>query len=221
MSLLPSKDPNGSDGEPRVIPVDSEDADDVLSALSSTTAREILAALHEQPAPPAELADRVDTSVQNAKYHLDSLEAAGAVEVTDTAYSEKGREMDVYAPANEPLVICAGDESDETGVRSLLTQSIGAVGALAFASLLVQQLLGAGVGALLGPPVRSGRTGGGTPEADLLANGTVSSTPTEALADGAGAVGGTVTAGIPPGVAFFAGGVAVLAAVAVMRYAEL
>jgi DNA-binding transcriptional ArsR family regulator len=111
MSLLPSR-PDASpsdDAGPRVIGVDSEDADDVLSALSSGTARDLLAALHEEPAPPSELADRVDTSLQNAQYHLDKLQRAGAVEVVDTAYSAKGREMDVFAPADQPLVIFAGD----------------------------------------------------------------------------------------------------------------
>jgi len=74
MSLLPSRDPAAPDAEPRVIGVDSEDADDVLAALSAGTARKLLAELNETPAPPGELADRVDTSLQNAQYHLQKLE---------------------------------------------------------------------------------------------------------------------------------------------------
>jgi len=146
MSLLPSRPdaPEAENAEPRVIDVDSDDADDVLAALSSSTARELLAELHEQPAPPAELADRIDTSVQNAQYHLDKLRDAGAIEVVDTAYSEKGREMDVFAPADQPLVIYAGDEAEGSTLRTALSRLLGAVGVLAGASLAVQALFGDG-----------------------------------------------------------------------------
>ena len=144
MSLLPSK-PEASapdDAEPRVIGVDSEDAEDVLSALSSETARKLLSEIHDDPAAPSELADRVDTSLQNAQYHLEKLENAGAVAVVDTAYSAKGREMDVYAPADQPLVIFAGDDDDSSLLRSALSRLLGAVGILGLASLAIQQLYG-------------------------------------------------------------------------------
>ncbi len=146
MSLLPSK-PEASppdDADPRVIGVDSEDADDVLAALSSETARELLTELHDDPASPSELADRVDTSLQNAQYHLEKLESAGAIAVVDTAYSAKGREMDVYAPADQPLVIFAGDDSDSSLLQSALSRLLGAVGVLGVASLAIQQLYGDG-----------------------------------------------------------------------------
>jgi DNA-binding transcriptional ArsR family regulator len=146
MSLLPSK-PEASppdDAEPRVVGVDSEDADDVLAALSSETARKLLAELHDDPAAPSELADRVDTSLQNAQYHLEKLENAGAVAVVDTAYSAKGREMDVYAPADQPLVIFAGDD-DSSLLQSALSRLLGAVGILGLASLAIQQLYGEGL----------------------------------------------------------------------------
>jgi DNA-binding transcriptional ArsR family regulator len=158
MSLLPSEpDTEPPDASPRVIGVDSEDAEDVLAALSSDTARELLSVLHEEPAPPSRLADEVDTSLQNAQYHLEKLEGAGAVEVVDTAYSEKGREMDVYAPADQPLVIFAGDGGEST-LRSALSRLLGAVGVLAVASLAVQGLVGEG--GLLDAPVETGGGGG-------------------------------------------------------------
>ncbi len=158
MSLLPSK-PDASPSEdagPRVIGVDSEDADEVLSALSSETARNILAEVHDDPAPPSELAERVDTSLQNAQYHLESLEDAGAVEVVDTAYSAKGREMDVYAAADQPLVIFAGDQEDSSVLRTAIQRLVGALGVLALASLAVQALFGRELSA----PAPTGQGGG-------------------------------------------------------------
>ena len=222
MSLLPSRDPAVPDAEPRVIDVDSEDADDVLSALSAATARNLLSALTEEPAPPGELAERVDTSLQNAQYHLQKLEAAGAVEVVDTAYSEKGREMDVYAPANQPLVICAGDENDASGLRSALANLVGGLAVLAGLSVLVQQLVGRDIGTLLSPPVRTGSAGGSSPTIEYFPNGSVD--PGSIATDGGvssletvSSTAGTVAAGLPPGLVFFAGGAVVFCALLALR----
>ncbi|PSP77332.1 ArsR family transcriptional regulator [Halobacteriales archaeon QS_1_68_20] len=128
--------------EPRVIGVDSKDADDLISALSAGTARELLSALHDEPANPAALADRVDTSLQNAQYHLSKLEDAGVVEVVDTVYSEKGREMNVYAPSDQPLVVYAGKEEETTGLKAALSRLLGAMGILAVASAVVEHVVG-------------------------------------------------------------------------------
>ena len=43
MSLLPSSPDISPDGDPRVVGVDSEDADELLAALGSETARQIVA----------------------------------------------------------------------------------------------------------------------------------------------------------------------------------
>ncbi len=217
MSLLPSRDPAVADAEPRVVSVDSEDADDVLAALSASTAREILAALHEEPAPPGELADRVETSLQNTQYHLGKLEDAGAVAVVDTAYSEKGREMDIYAPANEPLVICAGDEDDASGLREMLARFVGGFAVLAAASLLVQELLGRSLTTLFGPTVRSGSAGTRSPDASYypgegVTPGRIAEAGEAAAGTAAGAAGG-----LPPGLVFFAGAVVAVAGLALVR----
>jgi len=140
--LLPSSPDTSAadDGDPRVVGLDSDEADDVLAALSSGTARELLSALHDDPGTPSELSDRVDTSLQNTQYHLEKLADADVIRVADTIYSEKGREMKVYAPTDQPLVVFAGDEEKETGLRAALSRLIGGIGAVAGASLLVQYL---------------------------------------------------------------------------------
>jgi len=141
--LLPSSPDTSAveESDPRVVGVDSEDADDLIGALSSETARALLAALHDDPANPAKLADAVDTTIQNAQYHLGKLEDAGLIEVVDTVYSEKGREMNVYAPSDRPLVVVAGREEETSGLRAALSRLLGAVAALAVGSAVVQRLL--------------------------------------------------------------------------------
>lgn len=120
--LLPQKPPvERPDDEARVVELDDDDSESVFSVLSSDVARSILTDLYRNPATQSELADHVDTSIQNVDYHLDKLVMAGLVDVVDQWYSEKGVEMDVYAPTGEPLVLVAGDGDAQDAV----TETIG------------------------------------------------------------------------------------------------
>jgi DNA-binding transcriptional ArsR family regulator len=193
--LLPSI-PDASaaeDAEPRVVGLGDDDADDVLGALASTTARELFAALNEDPAHPSALAERVDTSLQNVQYHLGNLEDAGVVEVVDTAYSEKGREMDVYAPADRPLVLFAGDEEEQSLLDRALGRLLGGVGVLGGASLVVRGLATAGgTGGGSGDGTEyDGRSGAAVP-AD---NESYTESADDVATDGGGADGGGGTDG--------------------------
>jgi len=205
--LLPSRSGESSDPEsdPRVVGLDSEDADDLLAAMSSETARELLSSLHEAPATPSEVADRVDTSLQNAQYHIDNLQEAGAIEVADTVYSEKGREMNVYAPADRPLVVVAGD--DETGgIRTALASLLAGVGLLGVIGAIINAVSGRGFLGTEPETATGGDAGGG-----LTAMDAATPTPT---AGGAAPIDPTA-----PGTLFFFGGLTVLiAAVLVVRF---
>lgn len=243
MSLLPSSPDISPDGDPRVVGLDSEEADDLMAALSSTTARRLVAELHEEPAPPGELADRVDTSLQNAQYHLENLEDADVIEVVGTAYSEKGREMRVYGPSDSPLVIFAGEKERASGLRAALSRLFGGFAALALGGLAVQELFGTSVlsstdDAPAGEPADTptpepepteapddddevGAFDEPTEEADEAAETPVmeeTPTPTDAPDAGAEAVEALFAVGLPPGLAFFLGGAAVLTVVVAMTY---
>lgn len=122
---------------PRVIEMEEEDADHVLDALSSGTARRAVRSLFQEPATPSELADRLDTSIQNVHYHLTNLREAELVEPIETIYSEKGNEMSVYAPANDPIVF-VGDQNRVPAVTRSVTQVVGGILFLVGASLFVQ-----------------------------------------------------------------------------------
>jgi DNA-binding transcriptional ArsR family regulator len=100
--------------------LEDEASGDVFSALTSETARSLLAELHRHPATQSELAERVGTSLQNANYHLKRLVDAGVVEVVDELYSEKGVEMSVYGPVGQPFVFIASDGDDADAVRQAL-----------------------------------------------------------------------------------------------------
>ena len=85
---------------------------DVLRVLSCDTAQQILAALTEEPGTASDVAADVDASLQNVTYHLDRLCDAELIAPVKTWYSEKGKEMTVYAATTERLVVRFGGSSD-------------------------------------------------------------------------------------------------------------
>jgi DNA-binding transcriptional ArsR family regulator len=109
-SIFPTE-PSATDAdrEPRVVPL--EDAGDVIEALASRTARRIVDSVRDDPKTASDLADSAETSLQNALYHLERLVEADVLEVVDTCYSSRGKEMSVCAPASEPVVIYVGSDS--------------------------------------------------------------------------------------------------------------
>ena len=81
------------------------DATAAIEALQSETAQDLLASLHQRPATASSLARSNDVSIQTVCYHLENLREADLVRVVDRWYSRKGREMDVYAPTTDRLVL--------------------------------------------------------------------------------------------------------------------
>ena len=114
--VLPSETERGATeddgGDFRVLPLDDDEAARLINCLAADTARSTLAALQNDSATASELADAVGTSLQNVRHHLDNLREAGLVRVVDTRYSVKGREMKVYAPARDSLVVCVGESAN-------------------------------------------------------------------------------------------------------------
>lgn len=149
MSLLPFTDEVTAEqeGEIRVLGVDENTTANVLEALSSETARRILIAIYNDPAPPSELADSLGMSVQNISYHLDNLADANLVRVAGTRYSEKGAEMKVYAPASDPTVVFVGTDERKRGFFDVLKRLVGASGLLFVGSVLLYVYQGFGLGA--------------------------------------------------------------------------
>ena len=105
-SALPHCPPVSHTPEERsTVDLREEPAGRMFEALASDTARAIVDRLSAGPATASEIATAVDTSVQNAGYHLDRLEDAGVVTEADVWYSARGTEMSVYAPRVEEVVV--------------------------------------------------------------------------------------------------------------------
>jgi len=121
----------------RVVEMGDAEAHEVFDAMASETRRATYEALFEEPATTSELAERLDTSVQNVHHHLSVLQDIDMVEPVDTVYSNQGNEMNVFGPASDPLVFVGEDEAAPRVERSL-KRVVSGLALLGFASLIVQ-----------------------------------------------------------------------------------
>lgn len=147
-----------NDRPARILELTDEGATEVFESLSSETARALLVHLHDDPQTASDLADRLDTSLQNVQYHLQKFQNAELVDVVDTWYSARGTEMKVYSPTHHSLVLYTGTTPGETGLGDMLTRLVGAIAILAIGSVVFDRI----VRLLGGPPVDRG-DGPGTP----------------------------------------------------------
>lgn len=188
----------------RVVAIDGVEDEAVFDALGSKTARRILAAVYEDPSPASEVAECVDTSLQNARYHLDNLESAGLVEQVDTWYSSRGKEMVVYGRTSGGLVLVAGTDSWQERVKRVLRRLFAPVVGLALATVAVRLWF------------QRQATSGGMPTAANPRTFSVESAnaATTTVAERSGSAYLAATAGgPPPWLLFLAGGLVVLALV--------
>lgn len=134
--LFPTGQPE-ADASLRVLDVAEAESDEVFDALSSQTRRDVYRSLFENRKPVSDLAEGLDTSVQNVSHHISSLKEADLIEAVGQRYSEKGNEMAVYGPANDPLVF-VGEKELRPSVDRILTDAVAGLGLLAGAALMVQ-----------------------------------------------------------------------------------
>lgn len=121
------------DQSPRFVAIGSDESDEVLDALGSTTSRRIYRRILEDPATSSVVADEVGTSVQNVTHHVSNLEDAELIEPYGMRYSEKGREMTVWGATDSCVVLGPDEESS----RESLTEALGALAVLALATIAV------------------------------------------------------------------------------------
>ena len=159
MPLLPLNNDVKSrqEGEIEILDVDDNETEDVFKALSSDTARRVLQAVYDEPAPASALAERLDLSLQNASYHLENLVDAGVIEVADTHYSDKGTEMAIYAPVNNPIVLFIGTDERKNGLLNTLKRFISAIVLLSAGSVFIHfyQVFSANAGRVGRPTINS------------------------------------------------------------------
>ncbi|WP_135661734.1 ArsR/SmtB family transcription factor [Halorhabdus rudnickae] len=202
-TLLPRRgERTETSDEPQVLGLDEEAADEAFAALSSETARRVLALIYEDPTTPAQIRDEIGTSLQNVHYHLEKLESADLIESAGTDYSSKGNEMTVYAPTNEALVLVAGSQEERSLLKRAVARVLAGVGILAGGAVA----FGFAIQRFVTDTTTQSGGGMGTMSVETGDTATGGAEPSPLLAD--------------PAVAFFLGGAFILALVGVWWYAR-
>jgi DNA-binding transcriptional ArsR family regulator len=93
-----------------------ERAQKIGKAIASQTANDILHILSQGQKTASDLTELLNIPMGTLKYHIDNLLEAGLVEIAETRYSVKGREVKVYR-LKDQLVIVA---PKMTNIRSIL-----------------------------------------------------------------------------------------------------
>jgi DNA-binding transcriptional ArsR family regulator len=117
-----------------------ERAQKIAKAMASQTASDILHLLGEGKKSLTEITDCLAIPLTTAKYHIENLLDAGLIIVADTKYSVKGREVKLYALANQ-LLIVAPRQSDMRALLLKYAALFGLVIFCTFALALVSSLI--------------------------------------------------------------------------------
>lgn len=141
MSRIFSFSTRENPAEEQLIEIGDDAADPVCEALASDTARDVTAAIYQEPRTASELADYVDTSLQNVQYHIGKLETAGIIMDVGTAHAESGNQMTLYGPTHDPLVLVAQSSETKPMSSEQLKDVLGVVGIIGVLSLLAQWIV--------------------------------------------------------------------------------
>ncbi|HRR88695.1 MAG TPA: helix-turn-helix domain-containing protein, partial [Methanoculleus sp.] len=82
-----------------------ERAQKIARAMASQTANAIIQEFRSGPMTSSEVARKMKIPITTAAYHIDNLLEAGLLEVVNTRWSEKGREVKVYGLTDQVLII--------------------------------------------------------------------------------------------------------------------
>jgi DNA-binding transcriptional ArsR family regulator len=182
-------------------------AQKIAKAISSGTANDILHLLGDGQKSATDITGSLDLPMSTVKYHLDNLLDAGLVEVVETKYSIKGREIKIYALRDQLLIVAPKMQN----IRSLLLKY-----ASLFAVVALVSLAGFFYLPLLSPAF-SGSPGGGMNDGSLVQSeksGGIMSSPAPASEIAPRAFAPPAPA-FDPVLAFFLGGCLVILLLAI------
>ncbi|HNQ28680.1 MAG TPA: helix-turn-helix domain-containing protein [Methanolinea sp.] len=124
-------------GEVVVLQPGDERAQKIGKAIASQAANDILHALQERPKTAGDLASTLAMPMGTVKYHIENLLDAGLLEIRETRYSVKGREIKVYGLKDQLLIVAPRVQN----IRSLLLKYATLFGIIILASVAAYAML--------------------------------------------------------------------------------
>ncbi len=178
-----------------------ERAQKIAKAMSSQMASDILQLLAESPQSLTGITERLAIPLTTAKYHTENLLDAGLIQVLETKYSVKGREIKIYSLTNQLLIVAPR----QSNVHSLLLKYASLFGIVIFGSLVIAMLspilgMGSTMGSSLnGEPSMAAREYG-VPAAKAAAEGGLQNATMvpDSMLSGSKGVVDTVAANLSP-----------------------
>ena len=90
----------------------SVQAQKIAKAMASPTAGDLFNTLSDGPLTATALAEQTGFPLTTVKYHLNNLLDADLIEVVDSRWSEKGREMKIYGVKDQVVVLAPRKRPD-------------------------------------------------------------------------------------------------------------
>ncbi len=167
-----------------VLPL-GEESKLITQTIANDTARQILELLAEGALSTSAIAKKLDIPLTTAQYNVERLIEAALVVVEQTKYSEKGREVKLYAPAKRMIVLVPAN-TPRHAVMDVLKRYLVLVPVAGFVALLVELAMQFGNGPMAGSLQKSAGD-----SAPLTATGTNLSSFGNPTAEAAGWLSGT------------------------------
>ena len=117
-----------------------EESKKLTQVISNDTARKIIELLADAPLSASDIADRLQTPLTTIVYNLENLESVGLIKIDKIKYSEKGREVKIYAPVRK-LIVVVPEKTDRKSITDILRKYVGVVLAAVLASSIIEFLL--------------------------------------------------------------------------------
>jgi DNA-binding transcriptional ArsR family regulator len=119
-----------------VLPL-GEESKLITQTIANDTARQILELLADGALSTSAIAKKLDIPLTTAQYNVEKLIEAKLVVVEKTKYSEKGREVKMYAPAKRMIVLVPAN-TPRHAVMDVLKRYLVLVPIAGFVALLVE-----------------------------------------------------------------------------------
>ncbi len=133
---MPENEKDPSDEKLLILPL-GEESKKITQVISNDTARQIIELLADAPLSASDIAEHLQAPLTTVTYNLENLESVGLIKVEKIKYSEKGREVKIYAPVRK-LIVVVPEKTDRKSVADVLRKYMGVILAAVLASSLIE-----------------------------------------------------------------------------------
>ncbi|VVB89794.1 Helix-turn-helix domain protein [uncultured archaeon] len=133
---MPENKKDPGDEKLLILPL-GEESKKITQVISNDTARQIIELLADAPLSASNISERLQAPLTTITYNLENLESVGLVKIERTKYSEKGREVKIYAPVKK-LIVVVPEKTDRKSVVDVIRKYMGVILAAVLASSLVE-----------------------------------------------------------------------------------